>query len=184
VSRYVTFDAGLRSVPTDPEALAEVVGEVRAALRAAEQAGDDRTVLALTRELGAGLLALGDHAAAARHFARAVGLAEAAGNVRSAIAARINLGDAHRYAGDYASAEPLYRRALDDARRAAPDLVDFPLQHLGKHCTEAGRRAEALALLREALALREAKGDPSLLASTRAALRLLNGSDAAEDLAV
>jgi tetratricopeptide (TPR) repeat protein len=174
----VTLDAGLRAVPTDREALEGAVGEVRAALRTAEAAGDDRAVLARTRELGFGLLVLGDHAAAARLLARAAALADAAGDVRSAVAARVNLGDAHRYAGDHAGAEPVYRRALADARRDAPDRVDFALQHLGKHCTELGRRAEARSLLREALALREAKGDAALIKSTRAALQ------AAEDLAV
>jgi hypothetical protein len=47
------------------------------------------------------------------------------------------------------------------------------LQHLGKCRVEQGDHEEALACLREALALRTAKGDDALVESTRRALRLV-----------
>jgi Flp pilus assembly protein TadD len=65
-----------------------------------------------------------------------------------------------------------YEPALAPARRAAPDRVDFALQHYGKHLIDAGRIDEAVACLREALRLRQTKGDPALVESTRNALDL------------
>ena len=51
------------------------------------------------------------------------------------------------------------------------DLLDFALHHLGKALLQAGDTEGATAALSEALFLREAKGDPSLVESTELALR-------------
>jgi hypothetical protein len=51
--------------------------------------------------------------------------------------------------------------------------VDFALQHYGKHLIDAGRVEEAVVCLREALRLRQAKGDKELIESTIKALGLV-----------
>lgn len=154
-------------VATDPDALTEAVERLRAM-----DSGAGRDDLALLRRLGYGLIALGRCAEAVPVLDRAVALASAAGTARAEVAVRINLGDAHRYGGDQRSAGEQYDRALDLARGQVPDLVDFALQHKGKHLIDTGRPEEAVRCLQEALTLRRAKGDPELIRSTVAALDL------------
>ncbi|MFB7907731.1 hypothetical protein ACFC1T_14965 [Kitasatospora sp. NPDC056076] len=99
---------------------------------------------------------------------------------RAVVATGLNLGDAHRYAGDVQTADALYRSALNTARSRHPELVDFALQHTGKHLMERGGLADARAHLQEALRLRIAKEDTGLIESTQAALdrvELLIGRD-------
>src|SRR5262245_10705532 len=72
-------------------------------------------------------------------------------------------------------AEQLCRAALalalaDPAARGGYE--DFALQHLGKGRLEEGDAAEAITCVERALTLRQAKGDPALIASTEAVLRL------------
>ncbi|GAA1728121.1 tetratricopeptide repeat protein [Nonomuraea bangladeshensis] len=161
IDRLVAYDERQRMVPRDRERLAAVVESVRA------QAPADYATL---RAFGIGLLVLGEHGEAIRHLHRALDLADSGGR---RIAASINLADAHRYSGDAATAESLCREALAVARREAPELTGFALQHLGKTLAELGRVREARRTLEEALALREREGDPELIARSRAALRLL-----------
>jgi tetratricopeptide (TPR) repeat protein len=89
-----------------------------------------------------------------------------AGNERERTVATIRLGEALRGAKQLDEAEQLLRTALE----LDPDYRDFALQHLGKTPTDAGRFAEAQSCLGEALAMRQAKGDAGLVASTEAAL--------------
>ncbi|MFF9078022.1 hypothetical protein ACF1A9_38265 [Streptomyces sp. NPDC014872] len=58
------------------------------------------------------------------------------------------------------TADVLYHSALSAARSQHPELVDFALQHTGKHLMERGDLAGAEACLHEALRLRIAKGTP------------------------
>jgi len=60
---------------------------------------------------------------------------------------------------------------LVEAHPSVPQLVDFALQHLGKHYVDADRATDAVACLEEALEVRRAKGDQALIESTLAALR-------------
>lgn len=131
-----------------------------------------RERLNLLRRIGHGLIALGGFGAARRVLREALSLAVELGDPRAEVATRINLGDALRHAGDLAAAAAQYEAALALARRAVPDRVDFALQHYGKHLIDAGRVDEAVECLREALRLRQAKGDPALIESTRKALDL------------
>ncbi|MFF7633549.1 tetratricopeptide repeat protein [Kitasatospora sp. NPDC008050] len=124
----------------------------------------------LTRWIGIGQMSLGNHGEARTFLRQSLDLAAAIGNTRAVVATGLNLGDAHRYAGDIQAADALYRSALDTARGQHPELVDFALQHFGKHLTEQGNLAPARAHLEEALSLRLAKGEPELIDSTKAAL--------------
>ena len=167
IADLITLDDRQRVMPTDRAALRRAVDELRSVL-------DDSDVASL-RRLGSGLTALGEHDEAQRVLGRALALATAGGDQRAAIAARINLGDAYRYAGDLDPARDHYAIALRQARAGVPDLVDFALQHQGKYFIDAGRPDDAATCLREALQLRETKGDPSLIKSTRDTLAMIEG---------
>ncbi|GIF23797.1 tetratricopeptide (TPR) repeat protein [Actinoplanes tereljensis] len=163
VEQLITLDADQRMVPVDAEALRAAVGQL--------QATGDRGAL---RRIGVALVALGEYAEAVETLERAVSISVRLDDVPAEVAARINLGDAYRYAGRLGPAAEQYSRALRLAKAQAPDRVDFALQHLGKHHIDAGEPDLARACLAEALRLREAKGDAGLIASTIAALKLLD----------
>lgn len=157
-------------IPTDHDLLAARVEELRAELRALPADTDDARARALARWIGIGLVSLGNYGDGCTFLRQALDLAAASGNTRAVIATGLNLGDAYRYAGEAETADVLYRRALDTARSQHPELVDFALQHFGKHLMEQGDLVLARAHLREAWQLRSAKGDTSLIESTQAAL--------------
>lgn len=100
---------------------------------------------------------------------------------RAEVAVRINLGDALRYAGDLQAAAAQCEPALALVRQSVPDRVDFALQHYGKHLIDAGRTDQAIVCLREALRLRQAKGDKELIDSTIKALGLVGCGDGHAD---
>ncbi|MGG8410348.1 tetratricopeptide repeat protein [Streptomyces sp. 12297] len=146
------------------------VEKIREELQALPEDADIARARVLARWAGIGLLSLGHHDEARAFLRRALDLAEASGNSRAVIATELNLADAYRYAGEAQNADVLYRRALDGARGQHPELVDFALQHLGKHLMEQGSLTPARAHLQEALRLRLTKGDAGLIESTQAAL--------------
>ncbi|WP_285732965.1 tetratricopeptide repeat protein [Kitasatospora phosalacinea] len=166
----LTQDADLRMVPTDRAELAAAVDRLHEELSAGAAPGRTRV---LTRWIGIGHLVLGNHDEARAFLRRALELAVADGDARAVVATGVNSGDAHRYAGDLPAADACYRSALDTARSACPELLDFALQHFGKHLAERGDLLGARAHLREALRLRDAKGDAELIGSTRDALDLV-----------
>ncbi|WP_327388190.1 tetratricopeptide repeat protein [Streptomyces sp. NBC_01207] len=157
-------------VPTDHDQLTTAVEKIREELQALPEGADIARARVLARWTGVGLLSLGHHDDARVFLRQALDLAEASGNSRAVIATELNLADAYRYAGEADNADVLYRRALDGARGQHPELVDFALQHLGKHLMEQGSLTPARAHLREALRLRTAKGDAGLIESTQAAV--------------
>lgn len=157
-------------VPTDHDQLTTAVEKIREELQALPEGADIARARVLARWTGIGLLSLGHHDDARAFLLQALDLATASGNSRAVIATELNLGDAYRYTGEAENADVLYRRALDDARGQHPELVDFALQHLGKHLMEQGSLTLARAHLQEALRLRTAKGDAGLIESTQAAV--------------
>ena len=167
LQHLITQDGDLRMAPTDRDALVAEVARLREELDAAS---DPDRVRALTRWIGVGLLALGQHGEARVFLRRSLELAAAARRTKAEVATGLNLGDAHRYAGDAEAAEACYRSALATARDGCPELLDFALQHFGKHLMERGDLTGARTHLREARRLRIAKGDAELLGSTQAAL--------------
>ena len=170
IDDLIVMDARQRMAPADPAALRAAVD---AALAELAGIGEPRPRLDLLRRIGSGLTALGDFAAAQRLLGEALELARGLGDPRSEVAARINLGDALRYAGDLKAAAAQYEPALALARQSVPDRVDFALQHYGKNLIDAGRSEEAKVCLREALRLRQGKGDKALIDSTIQALGLV-----------
>ncbi|MFK0191331.1 tetratricopeptide repeat protein [Kitasatospora sp. NPDC090308] len=154
-------------VPTDRAELTTALQGLREEL--ATSPDPDRTRV-LTRWIGIAQMSLGNYDEAHTSLRQSLELAITSGNVRAVIATELNFGDAHRYAGDIETAETFYRSALDTARGTCPELLDFALQHTGKHLTERGDLTGARTHLQEALRLRIAKGNTELVESTQAAL--------------
>ncbi|MDY0815254.1 hypothetical protein [Kitasatospora purpeofusca] len=183
LQHLITQDDGLRMVPIDRTELTAAVGRLRDELRALPEETDPARTRVLTRWIGLGQMCLGHHEDARTFLGQSLGLAAAIGNTGAVVATGLNLADAHRYAGDVRTADALYRSALNTARSRHPELLDFALQHTGKHLMERGDLAEAKIHLQEALRLRIAKGDTELVRSTQAALArvelLLGGAAAA-----
>lgn len=152
------FDERQRMIPHDPQ---------RLAVRVAQARPDD---FASYRQTGIELMLLGRYDEALDHLDRALELVD---TEQRRISVWINLGDVYRYRGDAHTAETLYRRAVEHAREAAPQVLSFAVQHLGKALAERNQLTEAHALLAEAMRLRVAEGDPEEIESTRAALDTL-----------
>lgn len=167
LQHLITQGVDLRMVPTDRAELTAAVDRLRDELSAGP--APDRTRV-LTRWIGIAQMSLGNHREARTFLRQSLGLAITCGNVRAVVATELNLGDAYRYADDVRTAETLYRSALHTARSRCPGLLDFALQHFGKHLMERGDLTGARVRLEEALRLRIAKGDTELVDSTRAAL--------------
>ncbi|WP_049650677.1 tetratricopeptide repeat protein [Kitasatospora sp. MY 5-36] len=170
LEHLITHDHDLRMVPTDRNELATAVGRLHGELRALPEGTDPARARLLTRWIGIGHLCLGHHEEARTFLRQSLDLATETGNTRAVLATGLNLADAHRYAGDVRTADALYRSALDTARTRHPELLDFALQHTGKHLMERGDLTQARTHLQEALRLRIAKGDSELIESTQAAL--------------
>ncbi|GAA2812156.1 hypothetical protein GCM10010505_42820 [Kitasatospora aburaviensis] len=157
-------------VPIDRDALVAEVARLREELAGEAGRADPARTRMLTRWIGIGLLSLGAPGDAQAFFRWSLALAASAHNTKAVVATGLNLGDAHRYAGDLPAADALYRGALATARSQCQEILDYALQHFGKHLMESGALADARTHLQEALRLRIAKGDIELLASTQAAL--------------
>ncbi|QSB13176.1 sulfotransferase [Natronosporangium hydrolyticum] len=169
----IALDARERMVPTDRDGLAQEVARLLAS---------EPTVSTL-RQAGIGLVVLGEFDRAEQVLTDALTraeAAEAAGEPWPRIAVRINLGDAYRYRGALAPAEAQYQDAVRLARAHRPDRVDFALQHLGKCRLDQRRFNAAAQCLREALALRQQRGDPELVASSERTMGLLPAEPAVD----
>ncbi|MFG2905430.1 tetratricopeptide repeat protein [Kitasatospora sp. NPDC048286] len=170
LGHLITHDDNLRMVPTDRDELTTALGRLHEELRGLPEGSDHARTRVLTRWIGIGRMCLGNHEDARTFLKRSLDLAAALGNTGAVVATGLNLADAHRYSGDVQTADALYRSALNTARSHHPELLDYALQHFGKHLMERGDLAGALARLQEAMRLRVAKGDIELIDSTQAAL--------------
>ncbi|MFF3066967.1 tetratricopeptide repeat protein [Kitasatospora sp. NPDC057936] len=170
LDHLITHDDSLRMVPTDRNELTAAVGQLHEELRSLSEGTDPARTRVLTRWIGIAQMCLGNHDEARTFLRQSLDIVATIGNSRAVVATGLNLGDAHRYAGDAQSADALYRSALNTARSQHPELLDYALQHTGKHLMERGDLAGAQGHLQEALRLRIAKGDAELVESTQAAL--------------
>lgn len=162
-----TVRDGLRAEANDPAAMAAAVDWLEAEAEAAGSV-DERTWLLGQAGACAGVLRQLDRAEGL--LREAITLADAEGLARRCAVLRIRLADVLALGGDPDGAVALASALLDDPDALPDDLEDFVHQHLAKALIEAGRHADAITHLERALALRETKGDPELLASTRATL--------------
>lgn len=178
LASVATFDDRLRERATDPVVVMRAIARATALLDRAE--GDEATKVRLSGYLGNAYRLIGRLADAAMHLESAIALASKRGDERAYLANLIRLGETRKFQERHGEAEQLFRAALDlSTNPAAPHLrvlEDFALQHLGKCLIEQGRGAEAVPLLVQALDIRRAKADESLIASTEAALRFARAS--------
>lgn len=139
------------------------------ALHAAEASGDRDAELAALGAMADAYRLLGRLDEAVSHGERAVAIAREVERPKFLASNLIRLATALQYRNEHAAAEPLFEEAQRIAATVGV-LEDFALQHHGKSLAEQGRWAEAIACFERALALREAKTDADLIASTREAL--------------
>ena len=86
----------------------------------------------------------------------------------------IRLGEAIKYNGNHMKALGIFNEVLDNCKTKNNLLyLDFAIQHKGKCLLELGRMTEAEQCFKEALELRELKGDVSLIESTQQALNFI-----------
>jgi tetratricopeptide (TPR) repeat protein len=174
LGQLTAFDAALREVPLDQGPLGTAATLASGLIAEARAAGDDQALLRVLGYYGNACRVLGRHDEAIRALAEAVALAESLGDERGAIANSLRLGEARKYRGDAEEAEAIFRAVLERIRGGGHGVAayeDFALQHLGKCLMDQGD-AEATGYLDQALALRRAKGDASLIDSTERALTL------------
>lgn len=155
----------LREIPNRPEDMRQAVADYRAE---ADQYIDQpaRRIAALGM---AGTLAriTGDLALARTLLTEAVALAEQHSLAREAFVQRIRLAHVYQWAGEFSVSTPMFEALLTAPQ---PGYEDFVLQHAGKNAFDRGDYPQALDYFRRALALREAKGQPDLIDSTRTAI--------------
>jgi tetratricopeptide (TPR) repeat protein len=164
-----TIRDGLRSEANDPVSMAAAVDWLEHEASSATSI-DDRTWLLGQAGACAGILRQLTRADAS--LREAITLADDHGLARRSVVLRIRLADILALGGDPDGAIALTTALLDDTETLPDDLEDFVHQHLAKALIEAGRTDEAVTHLERALELRERKGDPELLASTRTTLDL------------
>lgn len=150
-------------------ALTKTIRDHHQALHDAEDAGDREAALAAHGAMSDAFRMLGQLDPAVRHGEEAVELARALDRPKSLAANLIRLATALQYRNQHDEAEPLFAEGRALAAKVGV-LEDYALQHHGKSLAEQGKWAEAIACFERALALREAKGDAALIASTREAL--------------
>ncbi|MEY9973341.1 tetratricopeptide (TPR) repeat protein [Lysinibacillus sp. RC46] len=95
-------------------------------------------------------------------------------NSNREIVSLIRLGEAIKYNGNPMKALGIFNEVLDKCK-ANNNLayLDFAIQHKGKCLLELGEIAEAEKCFKEALKLRELKGDVSLIESTQQGLNFI-----------
>lgn len=152
-----------------------LLAEEQANLAAAETVGDDTARLALLGRVGERERILGRLDDATLHLQAALALAQEHGDRKREITNLIRLATALHYAEGHTEADALFRECLATIERTGErEREDFAHQHYGKCLAEMGQRDEAAAHFAHALALRRAKGDAGLIASTEAAIAALD----------
>lgn len=97
------------------------------------------------------------------------------GNITRETVTLIRLGEALKYNEKHDEALEFFEKAFKKCKDNTLDIyLDFALQHKGKCLMEMGRLDEAEVSFKEALKLREFKGDSTLIDSTKEALELVN----------
>lgn len=145
------------------------------ALEEARKAGDAQVELSMLGYLTEAYRIIGDVETAERHGRAGLEIAER-GTARQRVVARLRLGEVLRCAGRYDEAGRTLRTALAEIVDAETEMYrDFVLQHLGKTYLNANLRDDAIMALREALRIRQRKGDAALIASSEEALKFAVG---------
>lgn len=155
----------------DREAACERVAGYFVQLGEATDAGDERERMDLLGRIGENQRMLGNIAEAVPLLQEAGHLARKLDDRPREIANMIRLATTLQYLDEHAAADALFRATLEMIDRSGSrDREDFARQHHGRCLAEMGRLDEAIAAFEAALAIRRAKGDAPLIASTECAL--------------
>lgn len=174
------FDERLREVPVDPQAFAaeadRLVDEI-----AAKRSQPGEQLAALGRAIPA-LRIAGRLDEARLAASAAVALADLLGDSRAAYLNQLRLAHVMQWQGRHELSTPLFDLLVAQARSMAAleDLLDVALQHAGKDLFDQRRYAQAERFFREALEIRQRKGDAALADSSASALQaaILAGREA------
>lgn len=164
------FDSDLRDVPDAPEEMRAHVDLMLAQYAAGGLESNEQ--LRILGTLGVCLRMLGDLDKAAEILLVALTLAKAEGNRNSYLANSLRLAHVYQWQRRFVEADSIFTSSIALCRNSPElhDYLDFALQHYGKSLFDQGRFYEAESMFKEALILREAKGDDALISSTRFAL--------------
>jgi tetratricopeptide (TPR) repeat protein len=138
-------------------------------LRAALDAEDREEELHVRGPMGEAFRQIGQLDPAVEHLEAALRLARELNKPKFVAHNAIRLATAYQYMNRHEEAEPLFQEALETARKLGL-FEDMALQQYGKLLAELGRWDEAIAMLEQALALRQARGDAEAVANTTEAL--------------
>lgn len=164
------LDGRLREIPVDPVAFAAEAERLTDAIRAMHS--QPRELLAALGEAAPVLRIAGRLEEAQRAASAAVALADLLGDRRAAFENQLRLAHAMQWQGQFALSTPLFDLLVAQARSMGEfrDLLDTALHHAGLDLFDQGRLAEAAHCFREALALREARGEAGLAQTSADAL--------------
>lgn len=174
------FDERLREVPADPAAFAAEVDRLVEAVSA--QRSHPAGQLAALGRAAPALRIAGRLDEARLAASAAVALADLLGDTRAAFANQVRLAHVMQWQRRHDLATPLFERLVAQARAVGElaDLLDFALQHAGKDLFDQRYFAQAERCFREALEIRQRKGDAALIDSSAFALQqaILAGREA------
>ena len=91
------------------------------------------------------------------------------------IANEIRIAQTLQFQGNFEAAEKIYIK-LENQAAKQPDkqlIIDFIHQHKGKNYFEWGKLDKALSEIHKALVIRQKKGNPSLIASSKLAIEVI-----------
>lgn len=165
------FDDRLREVPLDPEAFARETDRLVEAV-AANRSQPLEQLAALGRAVPA-LRIAGRLDEARLAASAAVALADLLGEARAAYVNQLRLAHVMQWQGRHEISTPYFERLVAQARSMSDyeDLLDTALQHAGQDLFDRRQHAQAERLFREALEIRQRKGDPDSIEASAFALQ-------------
>jgi tetratricopeptide (TPR) repeat protein len=166
------FDADLRDVPDAPDDMRAYIDAVQEQL--ASEGLPSAEQLRLLGTIGVYVRMLGELDWAVECLQTALALAEQIRDKNSFLANKLRLANVYQWQRRFEEADSLFTDAIA-LSRDDPDLsdyLDFAYQHYGKSLFDQGRFPEAERAFLEALILRQAKGDDTLIQSTQYALEV------------
>jgi hypothetical protein len=164
------LDERLREVPLDAAAFAAEADRLTDAIQAPHS--QPRELLGRLGEAAPVLRIAGRVDEAQRAASAAVALAGLLGDPRAAFENQLRLAHAMQWQGQFALSTPLLELLVAQARSvgAFGDLLDAALHHAGLDLFDQGEFGQAARCFREALAIRQRKGDAASVAISTAAL--------------
>ncbi len=174
--RLSRYDDNLHQVAKDVSALeAAIIAAQRQLSDLTSDVMDASDAARLESYIGEALRILGRHDEAIAAQRSAIARLDRGGFQRPLLAYSLRLAEAQRVSGNLEPAERGFRDSLSMARSDSElaNYEDFALQHLGKCLLDQGRLGEAAVSLRDALVIRRRNGDAEPVASTEAALHLV-----------